>query len=72
MDDFSKPNIGPCWSAVSKYIKEINQTGKISEPIIVQKLADGGYEMVNGHHRWMAAIKTGLKELPIKIENYSN
>ena len=42
MDDFSKPNIGSCWSAVSKYIKEINQTGKISEPIIVQKLADGG------------------------------
>ena len=44
LDDFSDPKIGPSYSAVDKYIKEINTTGKISEPIIVQKIISGGYE----------------------------
>ena len=71
-DEFSNPKIGPCDSAVSKYIKEINQNGKLSKSIEVQKLANGGYEIVNGHHRWLAAKKTGMKKVPIKIKNYSN
>ena len=69
---YANPRIGPCEPAVSKYIKEINQTGKLASPIEVQKLANGGYEIVNGHHRWLAATKTGLKKVPIRIKNYSN
>ncbi|MBP3199725.1 MAG: ParB N-terminal domain-containing protein [Butyrivibrio sp.] len=72
LDEFSNPKIGPNESAVSRYIKEINTNGTISEPIEVQKLSSGGYEIVNGHHRWLAAIKTGLKDVPIKIVNYEN
>ena len=72
LDEFSNPKIGSNESAVSKYIKEIKTNGTISEPIEVQKLASGGYEIVNGHHRWLAAIKTGLKDVPIKIVNYEN
>lgn len=72
LDEFSNPKIGPCESAVSKYIKQINQTGKLTNPIEVQKLADGGYEIVNGHHRWLAAKRTGLEKVPIRIKNYSN
>lgn len=72
LDEFSNPKIGPNESAVSKYIKEINTNGTISESIEVQKLASGGYEIVNGHHRWLAAIKTGLKNVPINIVNYDN
>lgn len=72
LDEFSNFKIGPNESAVSRYIKEINTNGTISEPIEVQKLSSGGYEIVNGHHRWLAAIKTGLKEVPIKIVNYEN
>ena len=71
-DDFSNPKIGPSESAVSKYIMEINQTGKLNSPIEVQKLTKGGYEIVNGHHRWLAAIKTGLEKVSIRIKNYSN
>ena len=67
LDEFSNPKIGPNESAVSKYTN-----GTISESIEVQKLASGGYEIVNGHHRWLAAIKTGLKNVPIKIVNYDN
>lgn len=72
LDEFSNPKIGPRESVVSKYIKQINQTGKLTNPIEVQKLADGGYEIVNGHHRWLAAIRAGLEKVPIKIKNYSN
>ena len=72
LDDFSDPKIGPSYSAVSEYMKEIGNSGKISEPITVQKLASGGYEIVNGHHRWLAAIKSGLKKVPIRIKNYNN
>lgn len=69
-DEFSNPKIGPSDTAVAKYIDEINRTGTISEPIIVQKLAGGGFEIVNGHHRWLAAIKAGLKKVPIEIFNF--
>lgn len=72
LDEFSNPNIGPSDDAVKRYIYEINRTGKISEPIIVQKLSDGGYEIVNGHHRWLAALISGIKKVPIKIKNFLN
>lgn len=72
LDEFSNPRIGPSDSAVAKYIKEINTTGRLSTPIEVQKLSTGGYEIVNGHHRWLAAQKAGLKRVPIQIKNYNN
>lgn len=72
LDEFSNPKIGSSESAISKYIKQINQSGKIVDPVIVQKLTAGGYEIVNGHYRWAEAKKTGLKKVPIKIKNYSN
>ena len=44
----------------------------VSTPIDVQKLLTGGYEIVNGHHRWLAAQKAGLKRVLIRIKNYNN
>lgn len=35
LDEFSNPKIGSCESTVTKYIKEINETGRISNPIEV-------------------------------------
>ena len=72
LDEFTNPRIGPSESAVAKYMKEINTTGKLSKPIEVQKLSTGGYEIVNGHHRWLAAQKVGLEKVPIQIKNYNN
>ena len=72
LDEFSNPKIGPSDSAVAKYVREINTTGGLSTPIEVQKLSTGGYEIVNGHHRWMAAQKVGLERVPIQIKNYNN
>lgn len=67
LDDFSNPQIGPSDLKVNKYVREINITGKISAPIEVQKLSSGGYEIVNGHHRWLASIKAGLENVSIHI-----
>ena len=72
LDEFSNPRIGPSDSAVAKYIKEINTTDRLSTPIEVQKLSTDGYEIVNGHHRWLAAQKAGLERVPIQIKNYNN
>lgn len=72
LDEFSNPKIGPSDSAVAKYVREINTTGGLSTPIEVQKLSTGGYEIVNGHHRWLAAQKVGLERVPIQIKNYNN
>ena len=71
-DEFSNPKIGPSEGALSRYRMEIASNRGILEPIEVQKLADGGYEIVNGHHRWLAATQMGLEEVPIKISNYNN
>ncbi|MCR5737315.1 MAG: ParB N-terminal domain-containing protein, partial [Eubacterium sp.] len=71
-DEFSNPKIGPSEKQVAKYVKKINYAGKLQKSIEVQKLSKGGYEIVNGHHRWMAAVKTGMKKVPIKIVNYNN
>ena len=69
-DDFFV--VAPSETALQKHINHISQYGTIDAPIEVQKLAHGGYEIVDGHHRWAAAIQMGLNEVPIIIKNYNN
>ena len=66
-DEFMNPKIGPSDKALSKHMKYIQQNGKIDEPILVKKLQDGTYEIQNGHHRWLAAQKMGLEEVPVEV-----
>ena len=70
-DEFSDPKIGPCESALSKYMNQICQEGKLEKAIEVVKLNNGEYRIVNGHHRWAAAMETGLSTVPIHIVNYA-
>ena len=39
------------------------------EAIMVAKLDNGEYMIVNGHHRWAAALKVGLKEVRVVVVN---
>jgi ParB-like chromosome segregation protein Spo0J len=66
-DEFMNPKIGPSETALSKHINYIKQNGKIDEPVLVKKLTDGTYEIQNGHHRWLAAQKMGLKDVPVEV-----
>ena len=42
----------------------------VIEPIIVQEYKDH-YEIVAGERRWRAAMKAGLKEVPVRIRNFT-
>ncbi|MBQ4900401.1 ParB N-terminal domain-containing protein [Paenibacillus sp. Marseille-P2973] len=71
LDEFSMPHIGPSDRAISKHMKYIAENGKIDVtdgPIVVKKLLDGTYEIQNGHHRWEAAKRLGLKNVPVKLK----
>ena len=37
------------------------------EPVMVEKTRPDGYMILNGHHRWAAAYRVGLRKLKIKI-----
>ena len=46
------------------------KTYGLLSPILVQK-RDGYYEIIAGERRWRAALKAGLKEIPVIIRDYS-
>lgn len=73
-DEFCNPAIGPNYGIVSNYQNKflLERKGNeklVDEPLIVQKISTGGYMLLNGHHRWMAANKIGKKRVDIQIVN---
>ena len=72
-DEFCSPKIGPNSGIISKYVKEYRAHGTYSsaghdcDPLIVEKIRPEGYLILNGHHRWAAAIMTQQRTLPIEI-----
>jgi hypothetical protein len=73
-DEFCFKDIGPSFRIIQDYVNDINHMGSIRsadpfEPLIVEKTSPDGYMLLNGHHRWAAAMKAGLKAVPIKIVN---
>ncbi len=73
-DEFCDPEVGPSYEIVKKYATDF--TYRIArgievemEPLCVQKLSAGGYMILNGHHRWMAAKQVGIKKLPVQVVN---
>lgn len=39
------------------------------EPLTVEKIRPDGYLLLNGHHRWAAAMRMGVRRAPIHIVN---
>ena len=79
-DEFSMPEIGPNWEIISGYAAEYrNVKGDFSValfsknpafvPLQVQKIHPDGYMILNGHHRWAAALRTGIQVLPVEVIN---
>jgi len=72
-DEFCISTIGPNSGIISKYSQEFLRFGTRSsvehdvEPLTVDKIRPSGYLILNGHHRWAAAIMTGQRSLPIRI-----
>lgn len=73
-DDFVNPKVGPNEEIIEKYIEEARRDMEMEamsfdEPIMVAKMEDGEYMIVNGHHRWAAAIKVGLNQVRVVVVN---
>ncbi len=75
-DEFSMPDIGPNDGVISSYEQQFLEnirSGQYyfhgNEPIIVEQLHPDGYMIINGHHRWAAAVKIGQPEIPVHVVN---
>lgn len=76
-DEFSMENVGPNMQIVGDYVEQIkidlvSDQDVFHEPVIVQKMKPDGYILINGHHRWFAALRMRVKKLHIKIVNMIN
>ena len=43
--------------------------GSIHEPIVVQRAKPDGFLILNGHHRWTAALESGIPKIRAIIVN---
>ena len=80
-DEFCFPEIGPNYQIITNYEEEMRRFdtdrqgaavyggSSAFEPLYVEKIRPDGYMILNGHHRWAAAVRMGLRKVPIKIVN---
>ncbi|MBR3179874.1 MAG: ParB N-terminal domain-containing protein [Clostridia bacterium] len=71
-DEFCMPEIGPNFSIISEYIKQfrmmrLHTREYCEEPLTVEKIRPDGYMILNGHHRWAAAMLIGYSQIPVRI-----
>ncbi len=77
-DEFSMPDIGPNYKIISEYQKQFltamnySQPYYEGEPIIVERTHPDGYQIINGHHRWAAALRIGQEKIPVRIVNLTH
>ena len=77
-DEFCLPSIGPSFEIISNYEQMIREgrftTSKAirRDSITVEKVLPEGYMILNGHHRWGAAVKMNYSPLPISIVNLTH
>ena len=53
---------------MDKLVESIKQQG-ILDPAIVRHREEGGYEIISGHRRHHAAIRAGLRDIPVIIRD---
>ena len=73
-DEFSIESVGPSYRIIGEYEKKFRDALQLErrvfdEPLTVEKLRPHGYRLLNGHHRWAAAMRCNIKKVPIKIVN---
>ena len=77
-DEFCMPKIGPNYKIISEYQQQFADALKMSqhyyagEPIVVERTHPEGYRIINGHHRWAAALRMGQRKIPVKVVNLTH
>lgn len=73
-DEFAVESVGPSERIIGEYVAKFSDAIKLNiypfdEPLTVEKLRPHGYLILNGHHRWVAAMRCGIKKVPVRIIN---
>ena len=73
-DEFSMESVGPSYKIIGEYESKFRDALRMERrpmvnPLLVEKLRPHGYRLLNGHHRWAAAMRCGIKRAPIRIIN---
>lgn len=73
-DEFSFPDVGPSYRIMSDYQRAYLDSmarglKPAMEPLVVIRTHPSGFMLINGHHRWGAAMMAGVKKVPIKVVN---
>lgn len=73
-DEFTFDTVGPSYKIIGEYEEKFRTAIRrnmepFDDPLIVEKLRPSGYLLINGHHRWAAAMRVGIKKVPIQIVN---
>ena len=73
-DEFCFPEIGPNLGIITSYVTQFKRNIEkdlplMDEPLYLQKVRPSGYMLLNGHHRWAAALRMGLRTVPVSIVN---
>ena len=71
-DEFCAQKIGPNYEIISNYKSDFTRARRHShlyceDPLVVEKTRPDGYRILNGHHRWAAALMLGYRRIPIRI-----
>ncbi len=73
-DEFCFPDIGPILGIIQSYVTQFQRNIEkdlplMDEPLYLQKVKPSGYLLLNGHHRWAAALRLGIRRVPVSIVN---
>lgn len=73
-DEFTFDTVGPSYKIIGEYEEKFrfairHNQDPMDDPLIVEKLHPKGYLLLNGHHRWAAAMRCNIKKVPVKIVN---
>ena len=77
-DEFCSPKVGPNYRIISEYQHMYVNALKTSnhyyegKPIVVERTHPDGYRIINGHHRWAAALRIGQAKIPVKVVNLTH
>ncbi|WP_026659633.1 ParB N-terminal domain-containing protein [Butyrivibrio sp. AC2005] len=78
-DEFCIDKVGPSFRILDDYAQRFRAALSRGvdpfdnqEPLEVEKVRPDGYMILNGHHRWAAAIVSGIDKIPIKIVNITH
>lgn len=73
-DEFSHADVGPNDAIMENYCQIARRNESLGLPVFpesiqVNKLRQGGYLILNGHHRWAGAVKACSPTIRIAIVN---